>query len=111
MSHSVYGYGPDFKSLLLVDEGMWVINGSWQIEKKNEIFYCVAPHDTFPIDIRLLGYIDYDGSYNSTLRRFENGEGMHLSAEAKPAVEVVESELCKRKYYGIECSCSKCVNR
>ncbi len=93
-------YGRDYDSLLLVTDSMWVINGEWQIEKRNGDFYCLETNQR--LDIKLLGYIDYDGDYNSTLQRFRDGEGQHTSAA------VAEPEFCKKKYYGIECSCSKC---
>jgi len=108
--YSVYAYG-DSKSYLLVDHEFWVINGDWQIKREDGKFFCVAPHATFQIDIHLAGYIDYDGDYNSTLERFRNGEGKHLNAIQEPIVEVISSptsEFCKKKYYGIECDCSKC---
>lgn len=106
-------------SLLLVDDNLWVINGLWQIIKENNIFYCLSPRGTYPIDIHLVGYIEYDGCYNSALSRFRNGEGEHLSIKETPVIESVEiqvqipesvraPELCKKKYYGIECFCSKC---
>jgi hypothetical protein len=94
-------YGRDYDSLLLVNSNLWVINGEWQIEKRNGLFFCQETNQQ--IDIKLLGYIDYDGDYNSTLERFRNGEGQHTSATV-----VAEPEMCKKKYYGIECSCSKC---
>lgn len=107
----VYGYKGNLDSLLLVDD-LWVINGEWQIEKRDGQFYCVSPKSTFRIDIQLLGSISYDGDYNSTLERFRNGEGFHVSAREEPLVEIAkEPELCKRKYYGIDCSCSKCNKR
>lgn len=105
MSYAVYA-DLGGESLLLVNENLWVINGEWQIEKKDGKFYCVAPSSTYQIDIHLVGHIDYDGDYNSTLERFRNGEGTHTSVELQPVAQA--PELCKRKYYGIECSCSKC---
>lgn len=107
MSHAVYGYGKDNDLLLLVNSSFWVINGEWQISRSNGLFFVEVTGQQ--IDIKLLGHIDYDGNYNSTLERFRAGEGQHISTEEKPVVETVQpSELCKRKYYGIECSCSKC---
>lgn len=109
MSYAVYS-DPKGESLLLVNENLWVINGDWQIEKRDGKFYCVAPHGTFEIDIHLAGYIDYDGDYNSTLNRFRDGEGTRILqgvSEPEPVVEVVH-EFCKKKYYGIDCFCSKC---
>lgn len=97
--YSVYSYGKHKDNLLLVDSNFWVINGEWYLEKKGDIF--LHPLTKDPIDVRLAGYIDYDGDYNTTLIRFQNGEGQHLSDT--PVVE-----LCKKKYYGIECSCFKC---
>lgn len=105
MKYAVYSF-KDCNSLLLVDGSLWVINGEWQIEKKDGVFYCVGPKSTYPIDIFLAGYIDYDGDYNSTLNRFLNGEGKRISAKEHLAEQA--TELCKKKYYGIECSCSKC---
>lgn len=95
-------------SLLLVTGSLWVVNGEWQLEEKDGVFYCVGPSSTNPIDIYLAGYIDYDGDYNSSLTRFQNGEGEHLNAKEEPPPIV--PEFCKKKYYGIECSCSKCKN-
>jgi len=112
MSYAVYS---DLKgeSLLLVDGNLWVINGEWQIEKKDNKFYCVSPKSTFIIDIHLACYIDYDGDYNSTLNRFQAGEGVHLQQEANESelIVVLSPELCKKKYYGIECFCSKCKGK
>lgn len=103
MSYAVYGYGKDNDSLLLVSSSFWVINGEWQISRANGLFFVEVTGQQ--IDIKLLGHIDYDGDYNSTLERFRSGEGQHISEEK------TIPELCKRKYYGIDCSCSKCVNR
>ena len=105
--YAVYAYGNNLDSLLLVDGDFWVINGAWQIERKDGKFFCVSPKSTFPIDIHLAGYISYDGDYNTTLERFRNGEGKRIEAVQEVVKEVVP-ELCKKKYYGIECSCSKC---
>jgi hypothetical protein len=108
MKHAVYS-SKDGSSLLLVNDNLWVINGEWQIIKKDNVFYCVSPKSTFIIDIHLAGYIEYDGCYNSTLDRFRNGEGEHFSIKETPVIESVQvPELCKKKYYGIECFCSKC---
>lgn len=101
MSYAVYGYEGRMESLLLVNSSFWVINGEWQISRANGLFFVEATGQQ--INIKLLGHIDYDGDYNSTLERFRSGEGIHTSAEIK-----AEPELCKKKYYGIECSCSKC---
>jgi hypothetical protein len=110
MSYAIYGYGKDDDSLLLVNSSFWVINGEWQLLLANGLFFVEATGQQ--INIKLLGHIDYDGDYNSTLERFRSGEGQHTSAEEKPVVEMTQSpELCKRKYYGIECSCSKCNKR
>jgi hypothetical protein len=105
MIHAVYS-SKDGRSLLLVNDNLWVINGHWQIIEKEGIFYCVSPKSTDPIDIYLAGYIDYDGDFNSTLNRFKNGEGERISTPVIEAIQV--PELCKKKYYGIECFCSKC---
>lgn len=114
MRHAVYA-SKDGNSLLLVNENLWVINGAWQIIKRDGIFYCMSPNSTNPIDIHLAGYIEYDGCYNSTLSRFQNGKGEHISTietpiiEIAPVIDAVQApELCKKKYYGIECFCSKC---
>lgn len=108
MSYSVYGYGKDYDSLLLVNSSFWVINGDWQLEKENGVF--IHPLNKTPLNIKLLGYIDYDGDYNSTLERFRRGEGKHIADEVQLVIPAAAPtpELCKRKYYGIECSCSKC---
>lgn len=101
MTYMVYGRPDDLDgSLLLVTDSFWVINGEWQISRANGLFFVEATGQQ--IDIKLLGHIDYDGDYNSTLNRFRDGEGEHISQT--PTMP----ELCKRKYYGIECSCSKC---
>lgn len=105
--YSVYSYGKHKDNLLLVDHDLWVINGAWQLEKKDGVF--LHPLTKNPIDVSFVGYIDYDGDYNTTLNRFQNGEGQHLSD--KTAVTIIDTpiaELCKKKYYGIECSCFKC---
>lgn len=109
MSYAVYS-DPTGESLLLVNENLWVINGAWQIETKDGKFYCISPNSTFLIDIHLAGYIDYDGDYNDALNRFKAGEGTHLIQKVNEPQPIVESvpELCKKKYYGIECFCSKC---
>lgn len=114
MTYEVYADSKG-ESLLLVNENLWVINGEWQIKKVDGLFYCMSPGGAHLIDIHLIGTIDYDGDYNSTLERFRSGEGTRILKgvpepviEVKPVVEVVP-ELCKRKYYGIECSCSKCI--
>lgn len=94
-------------NLLLVDNSWMVINGEWFLEKENNVF--INPLTREPIDICLMGYIDYDGDYNRTLMRFENGEGTHLSDEAvEPVAEPIVNEICKKQYYGIACSCFKC---
>lgn len=106
MRHAIYS-DKNRSSLLLVTNDLWVINGNWQIEKKNEVFYCISPHGTFAIDIYLAGYIDYNGDYNDSLARFQNGEGEHYNI----SIEKPIAELCKKQYYGIDCSCSKCNKR
>ena len=112
MKYAVYGYGSNYSQMLLVTDSFWVVNGDWQFEKENGVF--LHPMNKTPIDLKLLGHIDYDGDYNSTLYRFSNGEGQHIKNEVKPvviveAVAVPEPELCKKKYYGLtDCTCSKC---
>lgn len=108
MKYAVYS-DPSGESLLLVNDDLWVINGEWQIKKTDGKFYCLSPDGAHQIDIHLAGYIDWDGhDYNDTLNRFRNGEGTRiLHGITEPVVEVAP-ELCKRKYYGIECFCSKC---
>jgi hypothetical protein len=106
MNYAVYGPEEGSDSLLLVNSHFWVINGEWQISRANGLFFVEATGQQ--INIKLLGYIDYDGDYNSTLERFRSGEGQHTSAPEVPVAAVQEPEICKRKYYGIECSCSKC---
>jgi len=101
----VYGYGEDYESLLLVD-GDWVVNGEWRLENKDGVF--LHPLDKTPIDVKLLGHIDYDGDYNNTLARFRNGEGQHIKDEPVSPPVAKAPEMCKRKYYGIDCDCSKC---
>jgi hypothetical protein len=90
--------------LLVTTSTSWVVNGDWHLEKKDGIY--LHPLTGRPIEnLRLLGYIEYDGSYNKTLVRFQNGEGKHLFEEKEsPPI----NEFCKKKYYGIDCSCSKC---
>lgn len=105
-----------FSGQLLVDSDWYVINGDWVLEKKGDVF--LHPLTKKPIDIRLLGYIDYDGDYNKTLIRFENGEGTHISDLAArlsknqinniTEKEIPMVEFCKKQYYGIDCSCTKC---
>jgi hypothetical protein len=73
--YAVYSSGGN-DSYLLVDYDSWVVNGHWYLEKKDDVF--LHPLTKKPIDVRLVGYIDYDGDYNSTLERFKNGEGKHL---------------------------------
>jgi hypothetical protein len=81
-------------NVLLVDSSWWVINGEWQLEKKDNVF--LHPLTKEPIEIHLLGYIDYDGDYNNTLMRFENGEGRHLPDEtAPPVIKEIVNEICK----------------
>lgn len=91
-------------NLLLTTNTLWVINGDWQLEKIDGVF--VHPLTKGFIDLHLVGYIDYDGDYNRTLLRFQDGEGTHLPEENELVTPV--NEFCKKTYYGIECSCSKC---
>jgi hypothetical protein len=102
---SVYCDRNDRENLLLVDHDMLVINGDWYLEKIDGVF--VAPLTKNPINIILLGSIIYDGDYNRTLIRFQNGEGTHISEE-QPIIEKPINELCKKQYYGIACYCFKC---
>lgn len=104
MEYAVYGKDGN-QSLLLVTSSLWVINGDWQLTKAGDVF--LHPLTGGPIDIKLLGYIEYDGDYSSTLTRFANGEGRRVTAEVEPKTEPV-FELCKKQYYGIDCSCTKC---
>lgn len=110
MTYAVYA-DPKGESLLLVNNDMWVVNGDWKLLLKADGFYCVSPKSVDRIDIHLAGYIDYDGDYNSTLNRFRAGEGHHILHGVTAPVPEVVPELCKRKYYGIECSCSKCKGK
>lgn len=107
---SVYCAHNDKEHLLLVDASLVVINGEWQLEKIDGGFAVSFTKER--INIRLLGHIIYDGNYNRTLRRFQNGEGIHLPDEAsqivQPVIEEIVNEICKKKYYGIDCSCIKC---
>jgi hypothetical protein len=106
MNYAVYGNGKDYNSLLLVTDSFWVVNGEWQISRANGLFFVEFTGQQ--IDIKLLGHISYDGDYNSTLERFRNGEGEHISEEKAIVEIVVQPEMCKKKYYGIDCACSKC---
>lgn len=107
---SVYCAHNDEDHLLLVDHALVVINGEWQLRKTDDGF--MVSFTKQRINIRLLGHIIYDGDYNRTLRRFRNGEGKHFSDEpaqiVQPVIEEIVNEICKKKYYGIACSCAKC---
>lgn len=100
---NVYAYGKSKDSYLLVDSTLWVINGEWQLKKKGDVF--LHPLTSEPINIILVGNIDYDGDYNNTLSRFRNGEGQHFEIED---IAPITLNFCKKQYYGIDCSCHKC---
>ena len=61
------------------------------------------------LDICLTLEPGHGDSYRQAQLTGFGGEGEHLSV--KEQLPEQTTELCKKKYYGIECSCSKCDKR